>query len=83
MCHIAFLESLLPHTRNPHPRARAQHGGSGSHLDLLVGLLAHHDGVLEAEVEDHLGVDHPVARLVEGVLDVGVQEVERLPRAIF
>lgn len=47
-----------------------------------MGLLAHHDGVLEAEVEDDLGVDHPVARLVEGVLDVGVQEVQRLPRSI-
>lgn len=45
-----------------------------------MGLLAHHDGVLEAEVEDDLGVDHPVARLVEGVFDVGVQEVQRLPR---
>lgn len=43
-----------------------------------MGLLPNHDGVPEAEVENDLGVDDPVARLVEGVLDVGVQEVKRL-----
>ena len=51
-----------------------------TNLNLLVSLLAHHDRVLEAEVQDDLGVDNPVARLVEGVLNVGVQEVQRLPR---
>ena len=48
------------------------------YLNLLVGFLADHDGVLEAEVQDHLGVDDSVAGLVEGVLDVRVQDVQRL-----
>ena len=48
------------------------------YLNLLVGFLADHDGVLEAEVQDHLRVDNSVAGLVEGVLDVRVQDVQRL-----
>jgi hypothetical protein len=44
-----------------------------SHLNIDVSLLSEHDGVLQVEVkqDDHLAV----ARLVEGVLDVVVQDV--------
>jgi hypothetical protein len=43
------------------------------HLNIDVSLLSEHDGVLQVEVkqDDHLAV----ARLVEGVLDVVVQDV--------
>lgn len=47
-------------------------------LNFLVRLLSDHDGVLQAEVQHHLGVDDPVARLVERVLDVSVKDVQRL-----
>lgn len=52
--------------------------GNPPHLYFLVRLLAHHDGVLQTEVQHDLRVVGAVARLVEGVLDVHVQYVQSL-----